>query len=244
MKNFFTIILLFSTCLISAQELMGKVTYLATFDDYEEDMLNIDEISVFPKKMNSDEKISNSPIYFHLFFNKSKALFQAEYDLPTKRKLGFKFNKTGLMTSHENKYYIDLKEEDNYYQSFWSQDILVDLEDVNWTLTDETKKIGNFICYKAIAPKSAGQIYQMEFTKPLIAWYTKEIPVSFGIQYFHGLPGLTMELVAEYASGKISYEVTNIDLNKKAVKIEKPEGKRRLTKKEYFEYCSEINKRR
>lgn len=54
----------------------------------------------------------------------------------------------------------------------------------NWTVTNETKKIGNFTCNKAKI-FFRGRNYTV--------WFTKEIPASFGPWKFNGLPGLILE---------------------------------------------------
>ena len=55
----------------------------------------------------------------------------------------------------------------------------------NWKITNETKKFGKFTCKKATA-KFRGRDYT--------AWFTSEIPVSFGPWKFNGLPGLILEV--------------------------------------------------
>lgn len=62
-----------------------------------------------------------------------------------------------------------------------------------WTITSETKKINNFLCYKAtlvdVVENSKGR-----FEHPVIAWFCPELPYSFGPLKFGGLPGLIIEL--------------------------------------------------
>ena len=53
-----------------------------------------------------------------------------------------------------------------------------------WTTTKETKKIGIFNCFKA-STTFRGRNY--------IAWFTLEIPISFGPWKLNGLPGLILE---------------------------------------------------
>ena len=63
----------------------------------------------------------------------------------------------------------------------------------NWELSNETKKINNYTCYKAtskykiINPKG-------EFFHQVIAWFCPEIPLQHGPRGFGGLPGLILEL--------------------------------------------------
>lgn len=55
---------------------------------------------------------------------------------------------------------------------------------IDWKIEDKTKKIGGFNCQKATA-LFKGNHYT--------AWFTSEIPVSFGPWKFYGLPGLILE---------------------------------------------------
>jgi GLPGLI family protein len=61
-------------------------------------------------------------------------------------------------------------------------------EKINWTLLNETKKVGDFNCLKATG-KFRGRIYT--------AWYTLEIPVPYGPWKLQGLPGLILEAYNE-----------------------------------------------
>ncbi len=55
---------------------------------------------------------------------------------------------------------------------------------LNWKLSTESKKIGNFLCKKATT-FFRGRNYT--------AWYTSKIAIPFGPWKLHGLPGLILE---------------------------------------------------
>ena len=59
------------------------------------------------------------------------------------------------------------------------------LEPQEWELTKETKKIDQYLCYKAILKNS---------DKKVEAWYTNEIKAPYGPKGYSGLPGLILEL--------------------------------------------------
>lgn len=90
---------------------------------------------------------------------------------------GYKFHldfKTKELTSREvlmEKYEVIVKEKDI---------------DFNWIITEEKKKIGEYICYKATIKNFRGRNYE--------AWFTYDIPVPTGPWKFHGLPGLILEV--------------------------------------------------
>jgi GLPGLI family protein len=68
-----------------------------------------------------------------------------------------------------------------FKEVFYINDSIVN---INWKITKETKKIGKFNCKKATT-NFRGRKY--------IAWYTIDIPVSYGPWKLQGLPGLILE---------------------------------------------------
>lgn len=79
----------------------------------------------------------------------------------------------------------------------------------DWELTNETKIINGYTCYKAtsIRHNSNGWDDNPKFT--ITAWYTPKIPVAYGPNGYHGLPGLILELQT-YST---TLYVKKIDLN-------------------------------
>jgi GLPGLI family protein len=77
-----------------------------------------------------------------------------------------------------------------------------DLQEINWTILPEIKKIGNYDCQKATG-KFGGRTYD--------AWFTKEIPYQEGPWKLHGLPGLILE--AYDTSNEISFFFKEISKN-------------------------------
>jgi GLPGLI family protein len=78
----------------------------------------------------------------------------------------------------------------------------------NWVLTNETKQIDNYLCYKAtneyivVNPKGT-------FKFPVIAWYCPKLPYNFGPLGYGNLPGLILELQVR----NVNYHLKKIDLN-------------------------------
>jgi GLPGLI family protein len=81
-------------------------------------------------------------------------------------------------------------------------------EPVEWVLTNETKEIEGFLCYKATAVKiiinSSGT-----FKHPIIAWFCPKIPLTFGPNGYGKLPGLILELQVR----NVLYGIKKMDLN-------------------------------
>ena len=124
-----------------------------------------------------------------------------------------------------------------------------------WKLGGETKKIGNYICYKATLVKEIDPMSSIasafgrgrggrganasqtekkdEKPKTMIvtAWYTPQIPVSQGPGEYWGLPGLILEVNA----GTTTVLCTEITMNpKEKVTIKKPKKGKKVTREEYI----------
>ncbi len=136
-------------------------------------------------------------------------------------------------------------------QEFYGKRFLVKdkLEAIQWQMGQETKKIGNYDCFKAVAaiptenlkwfdfswselrkpePKE-GEEQEIEMTT-VEAWYTLQIPVRHGPAEFWGLPGLILEVSA----GDTVMLCTEIQLNPDDAKaITPPDKGTEITKKEY-----------
>lgn len=89
------------------------------------------------------------------------------------------------------------------------------ISDLNWKLINETKTIDDFVCYKAQLVQNIKT--SDDEVKAIIveAWYSPEIPVSFGPVGYCGLPGLILELrneKATYTLSKLEYK-TKSDVN-------------------------------
>lgn len=120
-------------------------------------------------------------------------------------------------------------------ENIFGEDFLISDEQLNWQLKTETKKIGSYVCNRAIAIEK--KMYKGKMKEyPIIAWYCSEINVPFGPIGVSGLPGLILEL----NKGNIKYTATKIMLNsKKEVKIEKITKGKRITAKKMSEMISE-----
>lgn len=101
--------------------------------------------------------------------------------------------------------------------------------DLKWKLSNDTKKIGKFVCLKATC-KLRGRDY--------IAWYTPDIPIPFGPWKLQGLPGLILEAYTTdeeiyFSAKKIEYPTKNPII---ISKIEIDKGKKWLTFNEYLNW--------
>ncbi len=74
------------------------------------------------------------------------------------------------------------------------------LNEIEWKLEKEEKKIANYKCQKATC-HFGGRDY--------IAWYTMEVPISEGPYKFSGLPGLIVKI--EDTKGEHRFELTSLE---------------------------------
>lgn len=79
----------------------------------------------------------------------------------------------------------------------------------SWKIMDETKKIGDYQCKKAILK---------EKDKEIIAWFTEEVPSNEGPRDFYGLPGLILKV----ETGTSIIEATNISISNNKIAIQIP----------------------
>ncbi len=94
---------------------------------------------------------------------------------------------------------------------------------IQWEIRDDKRKIGNFICKKAIGD-FRGRRY--------IAWYTEEIPLPYGPFKLYGLPGLILE--AEDTEKMFSVKMKHIEYPTSQVfEVDEPTEKVKKTLKEY-----------
>lgn len=94
---------------------------------------------------------------------------------------------------------------------------------LDWTITDESKEIGGYMCQKATTTFK-GRNYE--------AWFCPEIPIPYGPWKLHGLPGLILaardnkgEVIFDYAGFDRSdaVKVITIGLSSKAIESNEEE---------------------
>jgi GLPGLI family protein len=177
------------------------------------------------KKLNSLVKMSldyNNPINSQLKFSNGAGIFLVE-DKMVQDESNLGQNMAILRAGGSNEYYYNDKTKTYLIKECEAlgECFIFDNTFLEWKLTQETRTINGYQTYKAI--RSNGGV---------IAWYTPNIPISFGPKGEYGLPGLILELEIN----KIIFKATKIVLNpKEGVKIEEPIEGTRLSKEEYKE---------
>jgi len=130
-----------------------------------------------------------------------------------------------------------LEEQDMMGKAYLVKDML---EPVEWELSNETKKVGNYTVQKASYTRivdskrfSTGmtEMENVKDTLQVTVWFTPEIPVAHGPENFFGLPGLILEVQNQ---GR-TLICEKIELNPSAdpVVIERPSKGKEITQVEF-----------
>jgi GLPGLI family protein len=251
---------IFSLAFTYAQNTSGIVTYEEFMSFGNE--LNFEESNTDKKESGMDADFKRQLIeqlkkpqqrQFTLLFDNHLSKFQAvekvENDIPQDgivirvekgNSFGYKIKNI------KEGWYIELA--DIFSKEFTIKD---DLEKMNWTITDETKNIGDYLCIKATRNISVNEEERKKYQEDLetynkkgtglfkpvepkesviVAWFTPQIPIGHGPEEFYGLPGLILEVKDE----NITYLASKIQLNPKdKVSIKVPNTKKAISKKEF-----------
>ncbi len=208
MKNRITIIAFFTFVLCNAQGL--KITYTEAMDLSDKlkgienpiirqavmqkikpkkyELISIDGVSIYQNKVEKDNDVDNGVL---------------------------------LINSSEYVFYKNHKNKESVLQTDFMSRVFLIKEKLNpkkWEITNETKKIGNYSCKKAVLKD-----------KNIIAWFTNEVPSNEGPREFYGLPGLILEVKTNTKKIK----ATDIKILKEKIKINPPAKGTKITRKEF-----------
>lgn len=190
-----------------------------------------------------------------LTFSKTECLYEEQENLEKPQKPAEGEISFSVSFSGEGKKYINVKDQKTIVEDeiFGKEFLILEtLVKPDWKLVDETKKIGEYNCFKAelVIPVSEKQrqqyeeflkkeekkpaLFKMEEPKDKIitAWYTPEIPVSFGPNNQWGLPGLILEINDQENITLCTKVTLN---NKEKSKIKAPNSGEKVTQKKFDE---------
>ncbi len=202
-----------------------------------------------------DEKLKNKDIEMYRFFKKSqekieKASQFIEYKLKFNNKNSLFFINEILENDYGNgARYFDIgkiytfsnariHEKTQYGSKFL---ITSNLSNVKWKITNKTKLIGKYECFKATTIKKISNL-KGTFYRNISAWYCPEIPIPFGPMGYGNLPGLIMELDIDKMG---IYTMKEIILNTKdKIVINKPTKGKIVTEKEFDKIGMKIHQNR
>lgn len=225
----------------------GKVEYEVRVSE------DFDVGSVFkgnPKLKGVDVSTKNAlmdammePAKFELFFNQKESIYkisaqEKDMDVDLKKK---NLNKAflQLLGGGDNLYYTNMSTRLILVQDLskvLDKLYLISYNFTKWKLLNETKRIGNYMCYKAV--RKVDSLY-VKKGRQAVVWYTPQIPVQFGPKLYNGLPGLVIEVEI----GKNIFSATKIVLNPSStIGIKKPVKGKKITAEEYRKKIIEMSK--
>lgn len=256
-KTTFSIALFILGLTTSAQEFQGKAEYFSkrmhtrkVADANSKKGIDPD----FEKEIEAAFKKATEK-KFVLTFNKVEAMYEEEQELEKPKVSGE--TTISISFTGAGKKYINIKDKKTIVEEqMFGKEFLINepiVENPDWKLIDETKKIGDYTCHKAemivAVTEREKQAYKtyLEKTakkpkssllgamdepkdKVVIAWYTPEIPVNLGPSNYWGLPGLILEVNEE----KVILLCSKVTLNNKSTfKIKPPTTGKTVTQKEF-----------
>ena len=130
-----------------------------------------------------------------------------------------------------------LEQQDMMGKAYLVKDML---EPVEWELSEETKKVGNYTVQKASYTRivdskrfSTGmtEMENVKDTLQVTVWFTPEIPVAHGPENFFGLPGLILEV--QNQGRTLICEKIELNPSSDPVVIERPSKGKEITQAEF-----------
>lgn len=206
-------------------EVYYKVSAAASYDDYEASKGPIyNEI-----KQGILSNLVN--LNFLLQFNQTESEFGLVKNLPLDKE-DFHAKITVDLSRGKSKFYADMTKRFLLEQKeFLGEQLIIKtpFEEFNWTLTDEQRKLKDFVCYKAIGERTY-QTKELEIKKAeMIAWYCPEIPYAFGPFEAVGLPGLALE----FQVGNFIFSANELKFDKGNAEITPPSKGKLVSLEEY-----------
>ncbi len=256
------------SAVVTAQEITGVATYQSKRTV---DMSNFgrrgQQMSEAQKKQMMERMKRFLEKEYTLSFTKDESFYKEEAKLETPgqggggRGFGGGFTQGGIYSNRASNDYA--RENDMMGKTFLVKDTLNNL---NWELVKESKMIGQYPVFKAVATRSletnlwsrmgrrarelqekndsikkaGGTVAEEEpKTEEIVAWYTPMIPASHGPDEFGGLPGLILEL----STSNTTILCTKVVLNpKEPVNIEAPVKGKEVSREEYTKILEEKGK--
>lgn len=232
--------LIFFNFLYSQNKFQGKISYTIQvinidFSKIENDSTKSVEVKNMVYKIFKDTK----PVVAVLSFVNNESIYELNLINEMSVENDSKINLTKIM-ARDGKYYVNNVSKEIIHQKNFTGDLfLIKYQPKVWELSQETKQIGIYTCFKAVTIRKAKDKEGNEVEKIIEAWYTPQIPVNFGPKEYNGLPGLILEV----QEGKLNLVASKIELNtKESNVIEKPKRGKKVTEEEYHKMVYEAGK--
>jgi len=226
-KGLILLLTILISTIIHTQNINGKVTYVVSIEPVSDKRIDSLSKTALAGKVKMGnwmrDILKNTPnVNSYLEFSNGESLYFVEDKMQNDGKATFNINRT--YAGGDDRYYKNTNTKEYFFENDLGELLLTDIKPKKWKITQESKKIGNYLCFKALDIESTNKKM-----KPVV-WFTPEIPVSFGPLKYNGLPGLVI-LVEKY---RRTISASQIILNPKdEIFIEKPSKGRKETIEEY-----------
>ncbi|MGB2273001.1 MAG: GLPGLI family protein [Flavicella sp.] len=249
--QFYMYFMFLCMCTLYSQEFQGK----AVFASKTPVSLNFgnSKIPENIKKKIMKRRREYSQKTFEFYFDKKASIYKEQVKLETGEGRSDRGRMYASMFGGAmlGEYYKNTSEKNSIRSvEFFGKDFLIEepLKPFAWKLVKETKQIGKYTCFKAIA--SIEQPVKVPFyrkkekdtvakdnpptieTVLVTAWYTPQIPVSTGPSNYWGLPGMILGV----QSSKEQLWCTKIVLNVKEKKALKAPKRGKKISQEDFDF--------
>ena len=239
---FYSILLLLGFCKKVNSQVKYKALYQVQFSNRDKINLNEDDIKISDEIKNQNIRnlikksrktfirgiLASESVYFNLDFNKIQSNFYLSKGFETKEEKYVK-----KMTKFRGEYFT-INDQVFHVKDAFGENFQIKIPEFDWKITNETKKIGGYNCFKATAIKKINHVRGVTNRK-IIAWFAPDLPFNFGPKEFSGLPGLVVNL----QDGKLNYQLKTIE-KRNDLKIEKPAGKKKVTLREFNEISKKM----
>ncbi|MEP5254471.1 MAG: GLPGLI family protein [Winogradskyella arenosi] len=236
-----------------AQDFQGKAYYMSK-TTVDLDQFGGQDMSAERKKQIQERMKSFLEKEYTLTFTKSESIYKEEEKLEAPGAGGGRRGFGGSFTGGPKYKNVQTKEVIQNQEFFGKQFLIKDdLKNLEWVMGTETKKIGQYTCFKATATIVPTGVDFRSFRGPrggddkdkkkdstatapktidVVAWYSPQIPVNQGPDDYWGLPGLILEVNAD----RTTILCTKIVLNPAEKEtIDKPKKGEEVTQAEYTE---------
>lgn len=230
-KHVLVYLLFFNIISFCQEKKSGEVVYVASID------MSIlgNYMTKAPKEFHAqiNETLNNlKTLNYFLIFNDKQSSFFKEKKLENDEK---KRNLTEIKAG-KGLYYTDSNKNEILHQkNAFGEQFLIRYPLINWKITNERKKIGKYLCYKATTKKTIESRRGLKKIN-VEAWYTTDIPLNYGPKNYNGLPGLIISL----KEGSLLFSAKTIKFNKKNIEIKKPTKGLKIKLEEYDEMVKKM----
>lgn len=223
---------------VHSQIKSGDLIYKANarMDVFQKDIDNAPEIPAAHKHWFSQVKKGLPYLKLKLVFNQNEASYKTLDGMGSDNDINPNF--AAKFAGSDGVFYTNLEENSTLHQLEYVENQWIvkrEISNLNWQISNETKKIKGYICQKATATYDITHMPKGD----LSVWFAKKLPFQYGPIGLAGLPGLILEV--DY--GYFHYHIDKMNFSKKPKMIKKPSKGELLPLEEYQKKSAKIDKK-